>query len=185
MTLARQEDPEKRVSKFLSRVLRHAAQEHGLDLQPGGWVDVDKLTQVLAKHGFMVDRAQLEAVVANNDKNRFSFDGSGTRIRANQGHSVEVDLQLQPVAPPEILYHGTVAKFLESIRATGLTKGERHHVHLSPDVATAEKVGARRGKPVVLVVRSGPMHKAGYPFFVSSNGVWLTDSVPVEYLDLP
>lgn len=181
----RKGDSTVRLSKFLSKVLRHAAHEHGLELQPGGWVDVVDLLEVVSRSGFQVDRAQLEAVVADNDKQRFSFDATGDRIRANQGHSIEVDLQLLPVAPPELLYHGTVERFLDSIRSTGLTKGERHHVHLSVDIRTAEKVGARRGRPVILTVRAGEMHRAGQEFFVTSNGVWLTESVPAEYLGIP
>jgi len=124
-------------------------------------------------------------VVATNDKRRFSFSDDGLRIRANQGHSVEVDLKLQARQPPELLYHGTVARFVESIRGQGLVRGSRLHVHLSPDEETARRVGRRRGRPVILVVEAGRMHRDGHPFFLSANGVWLTDAVPPEYLRFP
>ena len=130
-------------------------------------------------------RAELEAIVATSDKQRFALSSDGTRIRANQGHSVEVDLALAPATPPERLYHGTVERALGGIRAHGLVRGARHHVHLSADLATATKVGARRGRPVVLVVRAAEMAAAGYAFFRSDNGVWLVEHVPVEFLDLP
>lgn len=183
--MARNDDPSVRASKFMSRVLRHAAHHYGLEFQPGGWVAVDDLMRVLGKNGFPDDRKSLAAVVAADSKQRFAFDESGNRIRANQGHSVDVDLQLEPAEPPEILYHGTVEKFLDSIRTDGLSKSQRHHVHLSMDIATAEKVGARRGKPVVLKVKAGKMQRSGLPFFVSANGVWLTDAVPVDFIEFP
>jgi putative RNA 2'-phosphotransferase len=127
-------------------------------------------------------RAELEEIVATSEKKRFALSADGRRIRANQGHSVDVDLNLQPIAPPELLYHGTVAKFLPSIRAQGLLKGQRHHVHLSADRATAETVGERRGVPIVLTVRSADMVRAGHLFYRSENGVWLTDHVPPPFL---
>lgn len=170
------------VSKFLSKHLRHEPEKLGLELVPGGWVDVDALLDACARRGFVVTPQELQAVVAQNDKQRFAFDDSGLRIRANQGHSVEVDLQLEPAAPPDVLYHGTVAKFLAAILETGLQKMARHHVHLSPDVETARKVGMRRGKPVVLSIDACRMAGAGFEFFLSANGVWLVDRVPPEYL---
>ena len=118
--------------------------------------------------------------VETNDKQRFSFDDTGDLIRANQGHSVEVDLNLEVRTPPEVLFHGTVERFLASIKAEGLKKGKRHHVHLSEDVETARRVGARRGKPVILRVAAGRMHAEAIIFFRSTNGVWLTDSVPAS-----
>jgi putative RNA 2'-phosphotransferase len=127
----------------------------------------------------------LERIVAENDKKRFAFSPDGQRIRANQGHSVAVDLALAPIQPPQTLFHGTAARYLESIRARGLHSGERLHVHLSGDVATATKVGARHGKPVVLTVRSGDMAAAGHVFYRSDNGVWLTTAVPANFLDFP
>ena len=171
-----------RVSKYLAKYLRHAPHELGLTLQPGGWVSVDDLLEATRSHGFPISYDELVESVETNDKRRFSFDETGDLIRANQGHSVEVDLHLEAKEPPEILYHGTVERFLMSIMEEGLNKGRRHHVHLSKDVETARKVGARRGKPVVLRIESGRMYRDGHTFYLSSNGVWLTDAVPPEYL---
>jgi putative RNA 2'-phosphotransferase len=173
------------LSKFLSLVLRHEPQAIGISLDPSGWVEVDTLLTAMAKHGKRVTMDQLQTVVATNEKNRFTFSEDGQRIRASQGHSVEIDLGYQPATPPEVLYHGTVAKFLPSIREIGLIKRERHHVHLSMNQLTAEAVGQRRGKPVVLKIRAGEMHRDGILFYLSANGVWLTDHVPAKYLDLP
>jgi putative RNA 2'-phosphotransferase len=170
------------VSKYLAKHLRHAPEALGLTLQPGGWVSVDELLAASERHGFPISYDELLECVETNDKQRFSFDDTGDLIRANQGHSVEVDLQLEEKQPPPILYHGTVERFLAAILTEGLKKGKRHHVHLSRDVETARRVGARRGKPVLLQVEAGKMHEAGFKFFVSVNGVWLTDSVPAEFL---
>jgi putative RNA 2'-phosphotransferase len=170
------------VSKYLSKHLRHAPQDLGLALQPGGWVAVDELLAATRRHGFPITFDELVECVETNDKQRFAFDVSGEMIRANQGHSVEVDLQLEAGDPPATLYHGTVERFLPSILESGLVRGRRHHVHLSGDVATARKVGSRRGQPVVLVVDAGRMHRDGRVFLRSANGVWLTDAVPPEYL---
>jgi putative RNA 2'-phosphotransferase len=171
-----------RVSKYLSKYLRHAPHELGLTLQPGGWVPVDDLLEAAGRHGFPIAYDELVECVETNDKQRFSFDVSGESIRANQGHSVEVDLLLDEREPPEVLYHGTVERFLPAILADGLNKGRRHHVHLSKDEETARKVGARRGRPVILKVEAGRMHRDGHTFYLSSNGVWLTDAVSPEYL---
>lgn len=170
------------ISKYLSKYLRHAPHDLGLTLQPGGWVPVDDLLDAARSHRFPIGYDELVEVVETNEKQRFSFDASGELIRANQGHSVEVDLQLEEAAPPDRLYHGTVERFLPSIREAGLVRGNRHHVHLSKDVETAQRVGARRGKPVILRVDAGLMHRDGHKFFVSANGVWLTDFVPPGYL---
>ena len=143
---------------------------------------VNELLAAAARHGRSISREQLEEVVATNDKKRFSFSPDGLLVRANQGHSVEVDLGLVPIEPPELLYHGTVERFLDSIRAKGLVRGNRHHVHLSADRDTAARVGQRRGRPVVLVVEAGRMHRDGHRFFRSENGVWLTETVPPQYL---
>jgi putative RNA 2'-phosphotransferase len=129
--------------------------------------------------------AELKQVVADSDKQRFALSDDGTLIRANQGHSVAVDLDLEPLTPPDVLYHGTVAKFLDAIREKGLLKGKRHHVHLSGDKATASNVGSRRGKPVILTIESNRMHALGLMFYLSKNGVWLTDHVPPEYIGFP
>ncbi len=173
-----------KISKYLSKHLRHQPERIGIKLAPGGWVAVDELLAACKKNRFLISREELNEVVANNDKQRFSFDSTGTLIRANQGHSVEVDLQLKPVVPPNVLYHGTGHKAVESILQTGLNKMSRHHVHLSADIATAKIVGARHGKPVVFTVDTAAMHEAGYIFYCSDNGVWLVDNVPPEYLRL-
>ena len=170
------------VSKYLAKHLRHAPDALGLTLQPGGWASVDDLLAASAGAGFAISYDELIECVETNDKKRFSFDETGDLIRANQGHSVEVDLQLVEREPPEILFHGTVERFIAPIMAEGLKKGKRHHVHLSKDVETARKVGSRRGKPVILRVEAGKMHGAGFPFFLSVNGVWLTDAVPAAFL---
>jgi putative RNA 2'-phosphotransferase len=174
-----------RLSKFLSLVLRHDPGTIGITLDPNGWVPVDELLSAAARKGKSITREQLDEVVATNDKKRFAFSEDGTRIRASQGHSVEVDLALDPVEPPEHLFHGTATRSVESIRAEGLVRQSRQHVHLSPDEETAIRVGQRHGKPVVLIVRSGQMHRDGHAFYRSDNGVWLTASVPPEYLEIP
>ncbi len=171
-----------KVSKYLSLHLRHQPERLGLQLAAGGWVPVDALLEACARHRFPVSREELEEVVARSDKKRFAFDETGTRIRANQGHSVEVDLQLEPVTPPATLYHGTPERSVASILETGLHKMARHHVHLSGDVPTATAVGARRGQPVILAVDAAALHRAGFTFYRSANGVWLTDHVPPQYL---
>lgn len=173
------------VSKRLSLHLRHSPHSIGLDLGPGGWVRIDDLLAALAGHGFTVTRAELGEVVAGNDKKRFAIDETGTSIRASQGHSVPVDLGLTPSSPPSLLYHGTVARFLPAIRREGLKPMNRHDVHLSPSYETAVRVGARRGKPVVLEVDAAAMAEAGHEFRVSANGVWLTGHVPPGYLREP
>ena len=170
------------VSKFLSKHLRHAPEDLGLTLQPGGWVPVDDLLAASARIGFPITYDELVECVETSDKKRFSFDETSDLIRANQGHSVEVDLQLEEKTPPDVLFHGTVERFLASIMAEGLNKGKRHHVHLSRDVETARKVGARRGKPIILQVDAAKMYEQGFKFFLSVNGVWLTDSVPANFL---
>lgn len=171
-----------KVSKYLSRHLRHEPGRIGISLDPQGWVAVDVLLRACAQHGFAVTRAELDHVVTTNDKQRFAVEGE--RIRASQGHSVAVDLGLPPAEPPAYLYHGTVARTLHAIRAEGLRPMNRHHVHLSPDRETAVRVGARRGAPVVLTVDAGAMHRAGHVFHVSANGVWLTASVPPVFIRL-
>lgn len=171
-----------RISKYLSKHLRHDPARIGLELAPGGWVDVDALLAACARDRHPVSRAELDEVVARNNKKRFSFDETGVRIRANQGHSVEVDLQLEPRTPPARLYHGTGHRTAEVIKREGLKKMQRHHVHLSPDVETARTVGARHGRPVIFEVDSEGMHRAGHVFYRSDNGVWLVDQVPAEFL---
>ncbi|MEU1692121.1 RNA 2'-phosphotransferase [Streptomyces hirsutus] len=172
-----------KVSKYLARHLRHQPEAIGLTLDEAGWVEIDTLIAAAAAHGFRFTRAELDHVVAANDKQRFAIEG--TRIRASQGHSIEIDLGLPPTAPPPYLFHGTVARHLAAIRAEGLLPMGRHDVHLSADRATATRVGARRGRPVVLSVDSAAMHRDGHVFRVSANGVWLTGTVPPGYLRFP
>ncbi|OII67436.1 RNA 2'-phosphotransferase [Streptomyces sp. CC77] len=171
-----------KVSKYLSKHLRHQPERIGLTLDRQGWAAVADLLRAMEQHGMRISRAELEHVVAVNDKRRFTLDADRDRIRAAQGHTVAVDLDLPPAAPPGCLYHGTVAGNLAAIRAEGLRPMARHHVHLSPDRETASRVGARRGRPVVLSVAAGAMHEDGHVFRVSANGVWLTDAVPPGYL---
>ena len=173
------------LSKYLSKYLRHRPEDLGLTLMPGGWVKVDALLAASARKGFPVSRDEIEEVVARNDKKRFAFDESGTLIRAQQGHSAPVDLELESAAPPEMLYHGTPERNLTEILRRGLLKMRRHHVHLSSDEATARAVGARRGRPVVLDVEAGEMYRDGYTFYRSGNGVWLVEHVSPRYLSLP
>jgi putative RNA 2'-phosphotransferase len=170
------------ISKYLSKHLRHEPERLGLRLEPGGWVRVDELLAACAAARFPITPAELDEVVTKNDKQRFSFDPSKTRLRANQGHSTPVDLQLEPAVPPDILYHGTPASKVEVILHKGLNKMARHHVHLSATVAAAEAVGRRRGRPVVLVVDAAAMYRDGFVFYCSANGVWLTNAVPPKYL---
>ncbi len=170
------------ISKYLAKHLRHQPERLGLTLAPGGWVRVDDLLRACARHSLPVTRAELDEVVANNSKSRFAYDPAGALIRANQGHSVEVDLQLESAEPPEVLYHGTGHGTVEAIEASGLHRMARHHVHLSGDVTTATAVGARHGRPVVFSVDAAAMQRDGHTFYRSANGVWLTDHVPPRYL---
>lgn len=172
-----------RASKFLSLILRHKPERVGLKLDSAGWVGVPELPDGVNRQGIALTLDQLKHVVATNDKKRFAFSEDGQRIRASQGHSIEVDLCYESQAPPEFLYHGTPERFVASIRATGLNKGQRHHVHLSPDPQTAAKVGQRRGRPVVLKIRAREMHQAGHVFRQSANGVWLVNHVPPQFIE--
>ncbi len=174
-----------RTSKFLSLVLRHEPERLGLTLDEAGWVDVAVLLEAVNRQGVPLTLEQLKHLVATNDKKRFAFNEDGTRIRASQGHSVEVDLKYTPQTPPETLFHGTPERFVDSIRATGLNKGERHHVHLAADEMTASKVGERRGRPAILRIRSGEMHRDGHIFYRSENGVWLVEHVPSQFIEFP
>lgn len=168
----------KSTSKFLSLILRHKPQIVDLQLDEHGWAEVDELISRVKG----LDFATLEQIVATDEKQRYSFSVDGKLIRANQGHSIAVDVELAELEPPEILYHGTSEKFSASILAQGLLKMSRLYVHLSGDVETAEKVGLRRSKPKVFVVESGKMFADGFKFFKSVNGVWLTEHVPAKYL---
>ena len=177
------EKQKKTISKFLSLILRHSPETIGLNLDTNGWANVEELLSKSAIHNIPYTKKELEEVVETNDKQRFIFNEDHSQIRANQGHSIRVDLNLQSQTPPDFLFHGTVEKFMTSIKSEGLKKMSRQHVHLSRDKETAEKVGYRRGQAIILVILSGAMHKDGYDFYLSENGVWLTDNVPVNYIN--
>lgn len=172
-----------RLSKFLSLVLRHQPERIGITLDKAGWTSVVDLLAACAKHGVAITRPELEALVAASDKQRYAFTADKSKIRANQGHSIAVDLGLVAITPPELLFHGTTKAAAISILESGIHRGSRHHVHLSGDRETATKVGSRRGAPVILVVHAAVMAAAGYEFYRSDNDVWLTEHVPVEYID--
>ena len=176
------EKQQKRIGKFISLILRHEPQKIGLTLDDAGWANVNELLAGLKSKNHEISFDQLKQLVASNDKQRYSFNEDQTRIRANQGHSLNLDLQLEAQEPPEMLYHGTATRFLDSINEKGLIKGSRHHVHLSSNESTAQQVGSRHGKPVVLKIASGEMYKNGYVFYCSENLVWLTDQVPTEFI---
>ena len=174
-----------KISKYLSFVLRHHPEKIGIKLDPHGWVAIEELLIAAKNHKFPIWETELYTVVEKNDKKRFSLDHSGTFIRANQGHSIEVDLQLEPQIPPNILYHGTGSDAIDSIKKTGLQKMSRHHVHLSNDITKARNVAKRRsGKSIVLVVDGIAMSQDGYKFYLSANNVWLVDEVPPRYLQI-
>ncbi|WP_417827109.1 RNA 2'-phosphotransferase [Thalassospira povalilytica] len=169
----------KDTSKFLSYILRHKPDAIGLDLDPEGWANIEEL---IAKSDIPLDLDTLREVVSTSDKKRFAISADGLFIRANQGHSIAVNLGLEPVEPPEFLYHGTATRFLESIRDQGLLPQNRQYVHLSADQSTATKVGQRHGKPVVLTIPALQMHQQGHKFFLAPNGVWLTENVPPKVI---
>lgn len=173
--------PLEKTSKFLSLVLRHEPERIGLQMDSQGWASIDELLAKASTHLPLTDEL-LHQVVSTSDKKRFAISEDGRRIRANQGHSVQVELGLQSQTPPGALYHGTATRFLDSIRQQGLLRGERHHVHLSANMDTAVAVGKRHGTVVVLTVKAAQMQQAGHVFFCSENGVWLTKHVPVEFL---
>jgi putative RNA 2'-phosphotransferase len=173
------------ISKFMSLVLRHEPAKIGLALDAAGWVDVDELLARAAAAGRAITRDQLNEVVATSDKRRFALSDDGLRIRANQGHSIEVELGLEPQQPPGLLFHGTASRFVESILVTGLERRSRHHVHLTEDIAIGEAVGRRYGKPVILRIAAGAMVAQGHVFFRSANGVWLVESVPPQFIVIP
>ncbi len=174
-----------RTSKFLSLVLRHDPGRIGLELDHAGWASVEQLLRLANESGHPLSPDALHEIVETNEKRRFAFSEDGLRIRASQGHSIGVDLGLEPVEPPEQLYHGTATRNLNSIRRAGLVSGNRQHVHLSADPEAAQRVGSRHGKPVVLVVESGRMQRCGSTFLLSANGVWLTDHVPPHEITFP
>ena len=169
-------------SKYISLILRHRPEVIGINLDEHGWAVVDDLIRGVNKT-HPLDMKTLERIVAEDEKQRYAFNEDKTLIRANQGHSIPVDVELPEVIPPAVLYHGTGIKYKESIDAQGLLPKSRLYVHLSPDVVTARKVGQRHGKPVIYTVDAAGMHNDGYKFYCSVNGVWLTETVPVKYLN--
>lgn len=174
-----------RLSKWISLRLRHDPAGIGLAVDPAGWAAVEDLIAASARHNVRFDRAALDRVVAENNKRRFEFDETGTRIRARQGHSIDVDLGYEDAAPPEQLFHGTATRFLSAIWREGLLPMSRHDVHLSSDMETAHAVGTRHGAPAVLIVNAASMAAHGHTFRVTGNGVWLTAAVPPQYLSGP
>lgn len=174
-----------RLSKFLSLVLRHQPEQVGITLDSAGWVTVEALLTALNQQGIRLNWAGLETLVKTSDKQRFALSVDGLRIRASQGHSVPVDLEYEAQPPPELLYHGTPARFVDSIRREGLLKQQRHHVHLSAETATAGQVGQRRGAAVILTICSGEMQRLGHHFYRSVNGVWLVEHVPPQFIEFP
>ena len=171
-----------KISKFLCKYLRHSPQDINIELMSGGWVDVNTLLAACTNFNVPITLEELIQVVAHDDKQRFSLKSN--LIRANQGHSVKIDLELAPSVPPKSLYHGTATRFIESIMQTGLSAQKRNHVHLTENVDTAKQVGSRYGEPVVLVIDADRMRQEGFTFYKSDNGVWLVDSVPVEYVQV-
>lgn len=173
-----------KTSKFLSLILRHKPEEIGLNLDENGWADVEELLEKSLKNGISFSREELFKIVETNDKKRFSFDASGGKIRADQGHSLRVELGFEEKTPPKTLYHGTAEKNVKLILEKGLQKMKRHHVHLSTDRETARQVGIRYGKPVIFQIDTEKMMSEDFKFFVSKNGVWLVTEVPPKFLEI-
>ncbi len=171
------------LSKFIALILRHKPETIGISLDQNGWADVGELIDGMNKSGHSIDMDTLMEIVRTDEKGRYSFNDDKTKIRANQGHSINVDVELKEAIPPEILFHGTGERFSESIKSEGLKPMSRLYVHLSKDVETAVKVGKRHGKPFVFTVKTGEMYRRGYKFWLSENGVWLTKTVPPEFLE--
>ena len=175
---------EKRTSKFLSLVLRHNPDIISIVLDQNGWVEVDELIKKLRNKNIFITYSELKQIVETNNKQRFAFNIDGKKIRANQGHSIEVDLEYKEIKPPAILYHGTANKNIDSILLNGINKMKRNHVHLSQDIITARQVGTRHGDPIILEINAEEMDKNGIVFYLSVNNVWLTEFVAVEYIKL-
>lgn len=170
------------ISRYMSLILRHKPDVIGISLDEHGWANVNEFINGIAKNNAGFNMESLEEIVRTDSKQRYSFNDDKTLIRANQGHSIPVDVELKEKEPPEYLYHGTGEKYVESINRQGLIPKSRLYVHLSKNVKTAESVGERHGRPIVYLVHSCKMYKDGYKFYLSANGVWLTKKVPVEYL---
>ena len=174
-----------KLSKFVSPVLRHQPEVIGLKLDENGWADVDRFSELAKQNGKDISKSVLEEIVETNNKQRFLFNSEKSKIRANQGHSIDIELGLMPKQPPEQLFQSTATRFIESIRQQGLVAGNRQHVHMSSDETTATNVGQRHGKPVVLKIDTAAMHHDGSIFFCSENSVWLTEFVLPQYLEFP
>ena len=171
-----------KISRFLSLILRHHPERINIKLDNNGWASVEELLQNMQSSRYKITFEELKDVVDTNDKKRFIFNEDFSKIRASQGHSIKIDLQLKALDLPDTLYHGTATKFLDGIFKQGLKKMNRQHVHLSKDIETATKVGSRHGKPVILEINAKGMTADGYTFYLSDNGVWLTDDIPAEYI---
>ncbi|CAA7196503.1 RNA 2'-phosphotransferase [Chryseobacterium potabilaquae] len=176
------EQEKKKLSKFLSLILRHQPELINLTLDENGWAYVEDLKLKSSHNKMYFTLEELDEVVETNNKKRFIFNEDKTKIRANQGHSIDIDLGLKPQKPPEFLYHGTALHNIDSILEKGIERRNRQHVHLSPDKETATKMGMRHGKPIILTIRTGKMFEDGVLFYLSENGVWLTDYVNVQYI---
>jgi len=171
-----------RISKFMSLILRHKPEEIGLKFDEYGYIKTSGLINGLNKKGYKVTISDIERIVDEDNKQRYSFNNDKSKIKANQGHSIAVNLELQAIEPPKVLYHGTATRFSENIFKEGIKKQARQYVHLSADIETAAKVGKRHGELVIFKINSGQMYNDGYKFFLSENKVWLTDYVPIKYL---
>ena len=178
----RNERPDDTLGRFMTYLLRHHPEAAGLTLDSEGWTDVDALIEGMNKAGRNIDRETLERIVAENNKKRYTLSEDKKRIRANQGHSVDVNVEMEKRDPPDKLYHGTADRFLESIKEKGILRMARQYVHLSPDIPTAVNVGRRHGKPVVLVIDTVKMRADGFVFRISANGVWQSEDIPFEYV---
>lgn len=173
-----------KLSKYISLILRHRPEVIGVKLDKNGWCNVDDLISKMNSNGQKITRSELECIVKNDNKGRYTYNSDGTKIRANQGHSIDVDIQLKKVHPPKYLYHGTVQKYVTPILKGGIKKGQRQYVHLSSNIEVAKEVGMRRGIPVIFKIESGIMHTDGYEFYLSKNNVWLCDFIPSKYASL-
>lgn len=173
-----------KIGKYICLILRHKPEIIGIELDKNGWANIDELINGVKKKYPDLNRERLEYIVKTDNKQRYSLSDDKSKIRARQGHSIDVDVELKELTPPELLYHGTAERFLESIMKEGLVPKSRLYVHLSKDVETAEKVGKRHGKPAVLKIETGKMAEDGFKFYLSENGVWLTKAVPPKYFSL-
>jgi putative RNA 2'-phosphotransferase len=178
----KEKDSDIKLGRFISLILRHHPEAIGIKLDEHGWADVDELIIGINKSRNKIDMETLERIVRENKKKRYSFNENHTKIRANQGHSVKVDVELKEAVPTDILYHGTAARFLNSIKENGIIKQTRQQVHLSADKETAVSVGKRHGKPIVLSIDTIKMREDGYKFYISENGVWLCNDIPWKYI---